>query len=66
MLSAFVSAKFKVCKQKQTKQSEYLWKNQIWKRFWLVGDAVLKKIMVPNQFPGFLLYVDKCGRVLAT
>jgi hypothetical protein len=26
----------------------------------------ITKIVVPNQFPGLLLYVDKCGRILAT
>ena len=45
-------------------------KTSSWLRFLIDCREVLTKpitkIVVPNQFPGFLLYVDKLARVLAT
>ena len=46
------------------------WEKSSWQRFLIDCREVLTKpitkIVVPNQFPGLLLYVDKCGKVLAT
>ena len=51
-------------KQKQIKQSKSLTKLLI---DWIkVLTKQITKILVPNQFPGLLVYVDELSRVLAT
>ena len=59
LLSAVVSAKFKVNKNKQNNQ-------KICEKILIDWREILTKIVVPNQFPGLLFYVDKLARVLAT
>ena len=65
MLSAVVSAKFKVNKNKQNNQN-ICEKLSSLKKFLFDWREVLAKIVVPNQFPGFLFYVDKLARVFET